>query len=246
MVDSSLNETKINPTETEMTIIDHLEELRSRIFISLISITICFIFCFIYSKGLIELLKCIAPLSTEFVQIAPGEVFIVSVKVAIYASIYFASPVIFYQIVKFLSPGLKKSEKKFIIPIVLAAFLLFTLGILFAYFAALPLALQFLLGYGSDIAQNTISISKYISFSASMIFVLGILFQMPLLILFLAFINIVDSKKLNNIWKYVILGSVIAGAIITPSPDPFAQIIVAGAIITLYAFSIALIKLLKK
>lgn len=246
MPDSATKEAANQTSTSKMTIIDHLEELRSRIFKSLIAITISFVFCFIYSKDLIEILKCIAPSSTEFVQIAPGEVFIVSVKIALYASIYFASPVIFYQIVKFLSPGLKNTEKKFVIPIVLAAFLLFTLGILFAYFAALPLALQFLLGYGSEIALNTISISKYISFSAAMIFVLGILFQMPLLILFLAIINIVDSKKLNSIWKYVVLGSVIVGAIITPSPDPFAQIIVAGAIMILYAFSVALVKLLKK
>lgn len=246
MVDSPPGKDKTIKETTKMTIIDHLEELRSRIFKCLCAIAVSFIFCFIFSKDLIELLLYIAPSSTEFVQIAPGEVFIVSVKVAIYASIYFASPVIFYQIVKFLSPGLKKSEKKYVIPIVLAAFFLFTLGILFAYFAALPLAMNFLLAYGSEIAKNTISISRYVSFSAAMIFVLGLLFQIPLLLMFLALINIVDSKKLNNLWKYVILGSVIIGAIITPSPDPFAQLVVAGAIMILYAVSIALIKLLKK
>lgn len=111
MVDSQSSSGNKQNNDYKMTILDHLEEVRSRIFKSLVAVVICFVFCFIYSKNLIEVLICIAPSSTEFVQIAPGEVFIVSVKVAIYAAIYFASPVIFYQIVKFLSPGLKNSEK---------------------------------------------------------------------------------------------------------------------------------------
>lgn len=231
---------------SKMSVIDHLSELRYRIFICLIAIVVCFIFCFIYSRELIDILKWLAPRSTDFVQISPGEVFIVSLKVALYASIYFASPVIFYQIVKFLSPGLKESEKKFVIPIVIAAFFLFSVGILFAYFAALPLALTFLLGYGEDIAQNTISISKYVSFSASMILILGVIFQVPLLLLFLSIINIVSSEKLKSFWKYVILLAFILGAILTPSPDPFAQCVVAGAIMILYALSIGLIKLIRR
>ncbi|MEW5819467.1 MAG: twin-arginine translocase subunit TatC [Cyanobacteriota bacterium] len=235
-----------NDFEEKMTVIDHLSELRYRIFICLGAIGVCFIFGFIFSRELIDILKLISPESTEFVQISPGEVFIVSLKVSLYASIYFASPVIFYQIVKFLSPGLKPQEKKYVIPIVIAAFILFTAGILFAYYAALPLALNFLLAYGSDVAQNTISISKYITFVAAMILSLGLIFQVPLLILFLAFINIVNSKKLYKLWKYVILLAFIIGAIITPSPDPFAQSIVAGAIMALYGFSIALVKLIRK
>ena len=231
-----------NNKDKTMSVIEHLDELRVRIFYSLIATVISFIIAFIYSRDIIDILKLIAPDTTEFVQISPGEVFIVSVKVSLYAAVYMASPVIFYQIVKFIVPGLKNNEKKYVIPIVIAAFLLFTIGILFAYFAAMPLALTFLLGYGADIAKNTISISKYVSFSAAMIFGLGLLFQIPLLLLFLSIINIVNSKKLKSIWRYVILAAFIAGAIITPSPDPFAQLVVAGAILLLYAFSISLIR----
>lgn len=235
-----------DPENHKMTLIDHLDELRYRIFYCFIAISVGYVFAFIISRQLIDLLKLVAPTSTVFVQISPGEVFIVSLKIALYAAIYFASPVIFYQIVKFVSPGLKPSEKKYIIPIVIAAFLLFTLGIAFAYFAALPLAMNFLLGYGSDVAQNNISISRYISFSAVTIFLMGAVFQVPLLLVFLSIINIINSQKLSDLWKYVIIIAFVLGAILTPSPDPFGQVVVAVAILILYAASIAFIRLIGK
>lgn len=230
----------------KMTVIDHLDELRTHIIRIVVGIGLCFIVCFIFSRDIINLLKMIAPAGTEFIQIAPGEVFIASLKVSMYSALYLASPIVFYEIFKFCAPGLKYKEKKYAIPVVIAAFLLFTLGIAFSYFAALPLALNFLLGYGSDVATNAISISQYLSFAAAMLLGLGIVFQIPLLITFLALLNIVDSKKLSAAWGYVVLTAFILGAVLTPSPDPFAQTVVAGAIIALYAFSIGLVRIIRK
>jgi sec-independent protein translocase protein TatC len=246
LVDTEVATVENTEKETRMTLLDHLDELRTRIIYSLVAITTGFIVAFIFSADIINLLKAVAPANTQFVQLSPGEVFIVSMKMALYAGIYIASPVIYYHIIKFISPGLKLPEKKFILPIVIATFILFTIGMLFGYFAALPLALNFLLGYGSEVAQNVISIEKYTSFCSATILIMGVLFQVPLLLLFLSIINIVSSAKLIEIWKYVILIAFIVGAVITPSPDPFGQTIVAGAILILYGISIVLIKLIKR
>jgi sec-independent protein translocase protein TatC len=232
--------------EPRMSVLEHLNELRYRLFYSVLAIIIFSILSFFMSRELIELLKLAAPAGIKFIQISPGEVFIVSLKVALYAGIYFASPVIFYQFIGFVAPGLRNKEKKYLIPSVFVAFFLFTLGILFAYFLAMPLALTFLLSYGADVAVNTISISKYVSFNAAMIFAMGVLFQVPLLLVFLALINVVNSQKLVDWWKYVIVAAFVLGAVLTPSPDPFAQSVVAGATLILYGISIYLIKLIKR
>lgn len=237
----------VKPEEScQMSVLDHLEELRFRIIKSLIALSACFVVGFIYSRDVIDILKAPVLGITDFVQIAPGEVFLTSIRVATYVAFYLASPVILYQLICFVSPGLKSREKKYLIPILVFSFLLFTLGIIFSYYLAIPLALNFLLGYGSEVARNTISISKYISFNAALIFSMGIVFQVPLMLLFLALINVVSSKKLLEWWKYVIVIAFVVGAIVTPSPDPFAQSIVAGAILILYSVSIALIKAIKK
>lgn len=239
-------ETSPQQTEPGMSVLDHLEELRIRIIKSLAALSVCFVIGFIYSRDVVNILK--APVNdiTDFVQIAPGEVFLVSIRLALYIGLYLASPVILYQLICFVSPGLKAKEKKFLIPVLFFSFILFTLGIIFSYYVAIPLALNFLLGYGADVARNTISIAKYVSFNATLIFSMGVIFQVPLMCIFLALINVINSKKLLEWWKYIIVIAFVVGAIVTPSPDPLAQSIVAGAILILYATSIALVKLIKK
>lgn len=235
-----------NEDKTKMSLLDHLNELRYRLSYSLIAVVAGFILAFIVSKDIIDLFKAVAPYNTNFVQISPGEVFMVSIKISLYAGIYFASPVIIYQIMKFIIPGLKTHERKFVIPIVIAAVFLFTLGLLFGYYVALPLALIFLIGYGSDVAQNVISIEKYISFCSATVLIMGAVFQIPLMLVFLSIIRIISSTKLIELWRYVIIIAFILGAVLTPSPDPFGQTVVAGAILLLYGLSIILIKLIKR
>jgi sec-independent protein translocase protein TatC len=232
--------------DEKLSVLDHLTELRSRLFYCVIAVFLGFVISFFFSRDLINLLKLPSAGLTQFIQISPGEVFIVSLKVSLYAGIYLALPVIFYQLIGFIAPALRKKEKKFLIPSVIAAFSLFTLGGIFAYFIAMPLALTFLLGYGSDVAENTISISRYVSFNAALLFAMGFLFQIPLLMVFLALINVINSTMMANWWRYIIVSAFIIGAVLTPSPDPFAQSVVAVAVMILYAVSIALVRLIRK
>lgn len=243
----NLDNKTTNETENhKMSVLEHLNELRYRLFSSLIVITICFFICFNYSNQLINILKLPAGNSVVFIQISPGEIFFVSIEVAFYTSIYLSLPIIFYHLARFIIPALKKSELKLVIPLSIAAFLCFSVGIIFGYYIALPLTLNFLVNYGADIAKNAISISKYMSFIITTLLLMGVLFQLPLFLVFLSLINLINSEKLVSCWRHIVLASFILGAILAPTPDPLGQTVVALIILLLYGLSFILLKLLRK
>ncbi|MCL2923421.1 MAG: twin-arginine translocase subunit TatC, partial [Trichodesmium sp. MAG_R04] len=141
------------PDEVEMSIFEHLEELRMRIFYSLIAVVVGIIGCFILVKPIVKFLE-IPAQGVRFLQLAPGEYFFVTIKVAAYSGILLASPFILYQIVKFVLPGLTTRERRFLRPIFLGSTVLFGLGLVFAYLAIVPAALKFFIGYGSEVVEQ--------------------------------------------------------------------------------------------
>ncbi|MEH2068564.1 MAG: twin-arginine translocase subunit TatC [Nostoc sp.] len=233
------------PGEVEMSLFDHLEELRLRIFYSLIAVAIAIIGCFFAVKPLVQLLEVPAQ-GVKFLQLAPGEYFFVSLKVAAYTGLVLSSPFILYQIIQFVLPGLTRRERRILGPVVLGSSVLFAAGLVFAYLLLIPAALKFFISYGADVVEQLWSIDKYFEFVLLLLFSTGIAFQIPIIQLLLGNLNIVSSEKMVSGWRYVIMGAVVLGAILTPSTDPLTQSLLAGAVLGLYFGGIGLVKLTGK
>ncbi len=231
--------------DVEMSLFDHLEEFRSRIFYALIAVFVGVIGCFAIVNKIVALLE-IPAQGVKFLQLAPGEYFFVSIKVAGYSGILVASPAILYQIVSFILPGLTRKEKRTVAPIVFGSSILFVLGIVFAYELLIPAALNFFISYGGDVVEQFWSIDRYFEFVLLLLFSTGLAFQIPVIQALLAMTGIVNSAKMLAGWRYVVLGAVVLGAVLTPSTDPMTQSLLAGAVGMLYFGGIFLVKAMGK
>jgi len=231
------------PDEKEMSIFEHLEELRWRIFYSLIAVGVGIIGCFIFVRPIVEILQVPAQ-GVKFLQLAPGEYFFVSVKVAGYTGLLVASPFIVYQILLFILPGLTRGERRLLVPVMVGSTLLFAVGLVFAYSALVPAALKFFISYGEDVVEQMWSIDKYFRFVLLLLFSTALAFQIPIIQVLLGLLGIVSSKVMISGWRYIVLGAVVLGAVLTPSTDPLTQSLLAGAVLGLYFGGIGLVKLL--
>jgi len=231
------------PYEVEMSLFDHLEELRMRIFASLIAIVVGITACFLAVKPIVQLLE-VPAAGVKFLQLAPGEYFFVSIKVAGYSGLLVASPFILYQIIRFVLPGLTRREQRLIAPVVFGSSILFALGLAFAYVALIPAALNFFVSYGENVVEQLWSIDKYFEFVLLLMFSTGLAFQIPVVQALLGALGIVTSKQMLSGWRFVLLGAAVLGAVLTPSTDPLTQSLLAGAVLSLYFGGIGLVKLL--
>lgn len=231
------------PDEVEMSLFDHLEELRQRIFYALIAVIIGVVGCFAFVNPIVHLLEVPAH-GVKFLQLAPGEYFFVSLKVAGYSGILISSPVILYQIVQFVLPGLTRKERRLIAPIVFGSTFLFAGGLAFAYFLLIPAALNFFINYGEGVVEQIWSIERYFEFVLLLLFSTGLAFQIPVIQLLLGLIGIVSSKQMLSGWRYVILAAAVLGAVLTPSTDPVTQSLLGGAVLGLYFGGIGMVKLI--
>ncbi|HBB35549.1 MAG TPA: twin-arginine translocase subunit TatC [Cyanobacteria bacterium UBA8803] len=233
------------PHDVEMSLFDHLEELRRRIFYSLIAVALCVAGCFVAVKPIVKLLEVPAQ-GVKFLQLAPGEYFFVSLKVAGYSGLLVASPFILYQILQFVLPGLTRRERRLIGPVVLGSSILFFAGLAFSYVALIPAALKFFISYGADVVEQLWSIDKYFEFVLLLMFSTGLAFQVPVIQLLLGYLGIVSSGQMLSGWRVVIVGATVLGAVLTPSTDPLTQSLLAGAVLGLYFGGIGLVKLCGK
>jgi sec-independent protein translocase protein TatC len=224
---------------TRMTIMDHLEELRQRIVKITLALAITTGICLVFTTQIIEVLLLPAG-GIKPIFLKPTEMFLTYMRVGLIAGVGLAMPVIVYQLMRFLSPGLEPKEKKWLFSLVPATAAFFIAGVSFSYFFMLPFALQYLLTFGSTLVEAKWAIGEYISFVTSLLLWVGVSFETPLVIFALAKLHIVDAKKLTSYRKYAIVGAFLAAAVITPTPDPFNQIMVAVPIILLYELGIIL------
>ncbi|MDD3617879.1 MAG: twin-arginine translocase subunit TatC [Desulfobulbaceae bacterium] len=150
----------------------------------------------------------------------------------------FASPVIFHQIWRFVAPGLYRHEKNVLLPFTIISTLCFLAGAAFGYFIVFPPAFRFLLGYASEILDPLPAVSEYFSLSLRLLIAFGIVFELPVLMVFLAKIGIVDTRFMRRNRRYALLVSFIVAAVLTPTPDIVNQLLMAGPLIVLYEISI--------
>ncbi len=224
----------------------HLAELRRRLLVCLATVMLSTGLSFYFAKPLIQALQKLTPEGTLFVQLTPGEVFLSTFKFSVMAGIGLSLPVILYQVIRFISPGLEGKERRLVIPLVALGFALFMAGIAFGYGVILPAMLHFLLDYGSEFAQNQLSFASFLDFCGGFIFASGLTFQVPLFLLFASLIGFTSSSALLAQWKWAVVACFLLGAIVTPSPDPFSQLLMAGCLFGLYGVSVGLIKIFGK
>jgi len=170
-----------------------------------------------------------------------GPFFNVSLKLAV----ALAMPVLIWQTLAYVGPGLTRNEKKWAYPITIGATLMFVLGCAFAYYVEMPPALNFLLHPPGGLAEPFISVKSYIGFATSLMFVTGLVFETPLLIMGLAKVGVVRSRMLLRYWRFAVVGAFVIAAIVTPSIDPITQTLVALPMIALYFFGVALARLVE-
>jgi sec-independent protein translocase protein TatC len=234
--------------EKNLTILEHLQELRHRLMICAGALVLGMIVSFYpLTKWVLEWIQEPAKDRVEnfhLIFTQPLEYWTTYFQVSLMLGLTLAMPVILWQMLAFVGPGLTSNEKRWAYPIVLGASAMFVLGCAFAYYVELPPALNFLLDTGG-IAEPFISVQKYVGFVTKLLIVNGLAFQVPLVVMGLAKLGIVTSRRLLGWWRFAIVGAFIISAIVTPSIDPVTQTLVAGPMIILYFFGIGLAKLVE-
>lgn len=228
--------------DKKLTLTEHLEELRSRVFKSVIFLIAAS--CILYNFAGTILRHLVKPVG-KLVFIAPQEAFISNIKIAFFGGLLLSSPFIIYHIWKFVSAGMEKNEKKYAIMFGPFSFIFFIIGVSFGYFIIVPIGVKFLLGFATDFMVPMISVAKYISFVGTLSFAFGAVFQLPLIELFLTKIGIVTPKLLSSKRRHAIVIIFIVAATMTP-PDVITQSLMALPLIMLYELGIVFSKIAYK
>jgi len=236
------------PIESQgnMSLIEHLTELRKRIIISVIAVAVGAIVAFVVSDQILEfLLEPLCRLNSgqgpfdECVLFnrSPLEGFSVKLMLATYSGVAFAMPIILWQLWQFIAPGLYPQEKKYGLTFVVLSFLLFAFGAGLAYWS-LPRALEFLIDVGGPNLENLYSPKEYIGFVVKMMLGFGIGFEFPIMLIFLQLIGLVDNKMLRSGRRFALVGIVALVAVLTPSGDPYTLMVLSVPMYLFYEISI--------
>lgn len=229
----------------QMTLLEHLLELRYRITWMAASVVIGMVAFFIPQVGFTVIGWLLAPARTavpdfrpQFIE--PMENIAAFFRVALLGGVTVAMPVVVYHLLRFVTPALTRNEKKWVFPIVFAASTAFVGGIAFGYFLILPFTLKFLLTFGDSFAQADWRIGNYINFVTRILLVMGLVFETPLLVMGLAKFRIVSARQLLHWWRYAVIMAFVIAAVVTPTIDPVTQTLVGGPIVILYFVGIGL------
>jgi sec-independent protein translocase protein TatC len=221
----------------KMSFLEHLEELRKRLLVSFIAISIGFLVCWSFADQIFMAMQ--RPLE-QFLP--PGDKlaytrltapFFLYMKVAFFAGLFLASPVVLWQVWRFISPGLYRKERRYAFPFIFFASVFFIAGGYFGYRFILPATCQFFIETGKEFKQ-VVTVDDYFSFASLIILAAGIIFETPILIFFLARLGIVTPAFLMQKFKYAVVLSFIVAAVVTPTPDIVTQAALAVPMIVLY------------
>lgn len=230
-----------------LTIIEHLQEARKRLMICAGALGLALIAGAFLATTVLRWMKVPAESRVENFELIftqPLEYWTTFFRVMLLIAIAIAMPVFVWQLLAFVGPGLTRNEKKWAYPIVLGASAMFIAGCAFAYYIELPPALNFLLD-GGDIASPFISVKEYVNFVTRLMLVTGLVFETPFLVMGMAKVGVVTSRKLLGWWRFAIVGAFVISAIVTPSIDPITQTLVALPMIVLFFVGIALARLVE-
>ncbi len=223
--------------EQRGSILQHLRELRRRLFYSAIAVVASTTLALIFYNQIFKIL--IRPAGdVQLIYISLSEMIGTVFKVALYTGVGLALPFIVYQAVLFVVPALTPKEKRYVYLLIPAVFLFFATGVAFGYFVLLPPALRFLLTFGTDIATPQITVANYISTIVNLLFWVGVCFEIPMVMYFLARLHILNPNFVARHRRLIVLAAFVVGALITPTFDPVNQTLVSVPIVLLFEMGI--------
>src|SRR5579859_3298807 len=234
------------PGDKEMTLLEHLEELRGRLVASALSVVVGILVSIIPLPGFGSITEVIVKLLAErapagkLSTLGPGEGFFTFLEVAMIIGIALSMPVIIYQLLSFVTPALYEHERKYLLIAVPGVTLSFAAGVAFCYFFMLPFAIAFLGGFQTDIFNPIWSAERYLDFVTTFLFWVGVTFELPIVMYFLSKMGVVSAQRMAGFRKYAFVLAFVIGAVITPTPDPVNQTIVSLPIYFLFELGVIL------
>lgn len=236
-----------NTTKT-MPLTGHLDELRRRIIYCVIVVLVCVIVAFIFHDRVFAVLM--RPLAgtrvDKLTTLGVTEAFMQILKVSIYAGLVVSLPFMLYQFWAFVMPALYEREKRSVLPYTAATTVLFLGGVVFAYFVVLPVGLKFLIGYGGEAFNQLLQAERYITFVVTFMLAFGVVFELPVVMLLLAWAGLVGYKSMRKVRRYAIVIEAVVAMILTPSQDPLSMALMLIPLILLYEVGIWLARMVAK
>jgi sec-independent protein translocase protein TatC len=236
-------ERSADPSQNVMGLIEHLRELRKRLLLSLLFVTLGACSSYWYSSEIFGFLC--APYFSAFagsplIGTSPAEAWILKLKVAVFAGALLTSPLLFHQVWLFIAPGLYEAERRYVVPFVALSSLLFCGGALFCYYQVLPVTLAFFFHEFTSIGvAPTIKLADHLSMTLTMLLGFGAVFELPLLTLFCSRMGLIDHRTLMTYSRHAVVVIFIIAAVLTP-PDVLTQLLMAGPLLVLYTLSIGI------
>src|SRR5919199_3822274 len=234
------------PGDKEMTLLEHLEELRSRLVGCAVGVVAGILVSILPVPGFGSITEIIVKLLAErapagkLSTLGPGEGFFTFLQVALIIGIALAMPVIVYQVLAFVTPALYENEKKYLYIAVPGVTISFAAGVAFCYYFMLPFAIAFLGSFQTDIFNPIWSAERYLDFVTTFLFWVGLTFELPIVMYFLSKLGVVSAARMASFRKYAFVLAFVIGAIITPTPDPINQTIVSLPIYFLFELGVIL------
>lgn len=244
---------KNRPSKTpdaQMTMLEHLGELRNRLFIALGAVAVGAVIAFFLSNQIVEFLVTFYKDATHgkrnaLVFTGPADAFLTRLKIATYGGIVLALPVWLYELWRFITPGLNPKEKRYAIPFVASAIVLFALGAFVAFLTLEP-ALRFLIDVGGSAQQPLFTTDRYLTLVSLMVVAFGLSFEFPIVLVFLLIARVITTQNLRKARRWAIIGIVTFAAVITPSQDPYSLFFMAAPMYVFYEVSILIGRILKR
>ena len=234
------------PSDREMTMLEHLAELRNRLVMSVLAIVVGLVMVAMPFPGLGSLADFVvlrlveeAP-GDKLYYIGPGEAFLAYIQVVFVVAMAVALPIIVYQLLAFVAPALYPQEKRYLYMAIPGAAVSFLAGVAFCYYLMVPVAIQFLSGFKPELFIAQWTAEKYLDFVATFLFWVGLVFELPLVMFFLAKLGVVSVESMVKFRRYALVLAFIVGAIITPTLDPLSQTMVSLPIYALFELGIIL------
>ena len=243
---------RFSKAQSGMTLAEHLAEVRHRFLISTITVSLFGVLAFIFYPQILHLLQepyCAARDAAHktcvFLVTNPLDGLTLRIKIAFFGGIFLASPVLFWQLWRFITPGLKARERRYIIPFVSASLIFFISGMTVAYFS-FGHAVQFLESIGGKSLLTEYNPNQYLTLFLLMMFIFGVTFEFPVVLVAMEMANILTPKQLLHYWRYALIAITIASGVFTPSGDPLSMLALALPLTVFYFIAIGVGKMLKK
>lgn len=232
-----------------MSLAEHLKELRYRFMVMTAVVAVIGVLGFVYYTHILNVLQhpyCAAvPGHCRFLVTNPLDGLTLRVKIALFSGFLFGSPVILWQTWRFVTPGLKKKEKRYIVPFVAASLVFFSAGVVVAYFS-FGHAISFLKSIGGHSLVTEYNPNQYLSLFLLMMFIFGLTFLFPVVLVALELVNVVTPRQLLKGWRIAVIAITVASAVFTPSGDPLSMLALAVPLVVFYFLAIGVGKILKK